>query len=264
MNQNNDEKILIEAGLSEEQAAIYGSLLDKGPLKAGAISAWTGLKRGLIYKVLEQLEGMDLVSKKGGKGTVAVFAPEHPSHLKEMMERKEKSLAQAKEAVSFSLGALSSKFNLLSGKPNVQFFEGQEGIEKVLEDTLNTKDEILTYTDIEIVEKYFKEINERYVIKREKLGIKKRVLIIENNFSKAFFNNLYNKNPDYFSVTNIKMAKTPLNEIEGAIQIYENKIGVITISNDNLISIIIEDERINKLFKSMFEALYSVSNVFTP
>lgn len=264
MNSNNDEKILIEAGLSEEQAAIYSALLDKGPLKAGAIASWTGIKRGLIYKVLDQLENMGLITEKGGEGTVAVFSPNHPSRLSEIMEQKEKSLALAKETVSFSLGALSSKFNLLSGKPNIQFYEGEDGVEKVLNDTLYAKDEVLTYADIEIIEKYFKDINKRYVEKREKLNIKKRVLVIENDFSKKFFNDLNTINPEYFSVTDIKMVKTPISEVEGAIQIYENKIGLITISNDNLISIIIEDERINKLFKSMFEALYSTSEVFRP
>lgn len=262
--ENTDEKILIEAGLSEEQSAIYSALLDKGPLKAGAISSWTGLKRGLIYKVLDQLENMGLVSKKGGEGTVAVFAPEHPSALAVMMERKEKSLALAKETVAFSLGALSSKFNLLSGKPNVQFYEGKEGVEKVLEDTLNSKDEVLTYVDMEIVEKYFKDINDKYVGKREKLGIKKRILAIENNFSSELFKRWNKENPEFFSVTDLKMVKTPVEGIEGAIQIYENKIGIITISNENLISIIIEDVRINKLFKSMFEALYLVSPRFIP
>ena len=264
MSQNTDEKILIEAGLSEEQSAIYSALLDKGPLKAGSIATWTGLKRGLIYKVLDQLENMGLVSKKGGDGTVAVFAPEHPSQLAVIMERKEKSFALAKEAVSFSLGALSSKFNLLSGKPNVQFYEGKEGVEKVLEDTLNSKDEVLTYVDMEIVEKYFKDINDKYVTKREKLGIKKRLLVIENNYSNALFQKWNKEKPDFFSVTDLKMAKTPIEGVEGAIQIYENKIGIITISNENLISIIIEDIRINKLFKSMFEALYLVSSRFIP
>ena len=60
------------------------------------------------------------------------------------------------------------------------------------------------------------------------------------------------------------MVKTSLQGIEGAIQIYENKIGIITVSKENLISIIIEDTRVNKLFKSMFEALYLVSPLFTP
>lgn len=264
MSQNTDEKILIEAGLSEEQSAIYSALLDKGPLKVGAISSWTGIKRGLIYKVLDQLKNMGLVTEKGGEGTVAVFSPNHPSRLTEIMEQKEKSLTLAKETVSLALGILSSKFNLLSGKPNVQFYEGKEGIEKVLEDTLNSKDEILTYADVEIIEKYFKDINEKYVLKREKLNIKKRVLVIENDFSKKFFTELLNKNPEYFSVTDLKIVKTKINQVEGAIQIYENKVGIITISNENLISVIIEDERINKLFKSMFEGLYSISEVFKP
>lgn len=261
---NQDEKILIEAGLSEEQALVYSSLLEKGPMKAGSISSWTGLKRGLIYKVLGQLDSMGLVSKKGGEGTVAVFFPEHPSQLTVIMEQKEKAFALAKEAVSFSLGSLSSKFNLLSGKPNVLFYEGKEGIEKVLEDTLNSKDEVLTYADIEIIEKYFKDINEKYVLKREKLNIKKRVLVIENDFSKKFFKELYNKNPEYFSVTDLRIAKTKINQVEGAMQVYENKVGIITISNENLIGIIIEDERISKLFRSMFEAIYSVSDTFNP
>lgn len=261
---NADEKILIEAGLSEEQSAIYSALLDKGPMKASALSTWTGIKRGLIYKVLEQLEGMGLISKKGGPGTVAVFSPEHPSRLSEIMERKERSLALAKETIMFSLGNLSSKFNLLSGKPNVQFFEGKEGVEKILEDTLSTTDEILTYVDMEIVEKYFKDINDRYVEKRTKKDIKKRLLVIENNFTVELFRKWNVEKPDFFSVTELKMAKTPINEVEGAIQIYNNKIGIITISNENLISIVIEDARINKLFRSMFEAIYSTSSKFTP
>lgn len=258
-----EENILIQAGLSQEQALAYQALLDRGPQKASDLSKWTGIKRGLIYKVLEQLESMSLVSKQGGPGTVATFSPAHPSLLLSNVERKEKEIALTKEILASSLGSLSSKFNLITGKPNVQFFEGLEGVEKVLEDTLNTKDEILTYVDMEIVEKYFKEINDKYVEKRSKLEIKKRLLVVENNFTNELFIKWNKENPNFFSVTDLKMVKTPLNEIEGAIQIYGNKIGIITISNDNLISIIIEDVRINKLFRSMFEALYLVSPNFT-
>ncbi len=264
MDQNNDEKILIDAGLSEEQSAVYSALLDKGPMKAGSISSWTGIKRGLIYKVLDQLEIMGLITKKGGDGTVAVFSPEHPSQLEQIIERKEKSIKLAKGMLMSSIGTLSSKFNLLSGKPNVQFFEGKEGVERVLEDTLNTSGEILTYVDMEIVEKYFKDINSKYVTKREKLNIKKRLLVIKNDYTLNLFKKWNTENPNFFSVTDLKIVETPINEVEGSIQIYDNKIGIITISNNNLISIIIEDERINKLFKSIFEALYLVSPSFTP
>jgi sugar-specific transcriptional regulator TrmB len=259
-----DEKILIEAGLSEEQALVYGHLLDRGPQKASALSKWLGIKRGLVYKVLEQLETMNLVEKKGGVGTVASFSPLHPSHLLEMIESRAKSILLTKETLTYSLGSLASKFNLLTGKPNVQFYEGKEGVQKVLDDTLNTDGEVLTYLDIEIVEKYFKDINDSYVTKREKKGIKKRILVIDNEYSNDLFKKRHVSDPEFFSVTDLRMVKTPLQGIEGAIQIYNNKIGIITISKDNLISIIIEDARIHQLFKSMFEALYLVSPKFTP
>lgn len=259
---NLNEKILIEAGLSEEQAMVYSSLLEKGPMKAGPISSWTGIKRGLVYKVLEQLQNLGLVSKNENMGAVAVFSPSHPERLREIMEQKEKAFSLAKETVILSLGSLSSKFNLLSGKPNVQFFEGLEGVERVLDDTLKSEEEVLTYADVQVVDKYFKDINDRYLIKREKMGLKKRVLVIENEYSREFFNQKLKENPDYFSVSDVKMVKTPFNEVEGAIEIYGNKIGIITISKENLISIIIEDERISNMFKSLFEAIYLVSDVF--
>jgi len=259
-----EENILIQAGLSEEQAQVYQALLEKGPQRASDLTKWTGIKRGLIYKVLEQLEVMSLVSKQGGPGTVAVFSPSHPSLLLSNIEKKEKEIALTREMLSSSLGSLSSKFNLITGKPNVQFFEGKEGVERVLADTLNTKNEILTYVDMTIVEKYFKEINDRYITKREKAGIQKRLLTLENEFTKNLFTQWQKENPDFFKLTDLRMVKTPINEVEGAIQIYENKIGIITIAKENLISILIEDERINKLLKSMFEALYAASAKFIP
>jgi len=70
-----EENILIQAGLSEEQAQIYQALLERGPQRASDLTKWVGLKRGLVYKVLEQLENIGLALKSEGKGTVAVFFP---------------------------------------------------------------------------------------------------------------------------------------------------------------------------------------------
>lgn len=253
--QNTDEKILIEAGLSEEQAAIYSALLDKGPLKAGAISSWTGIKRGLIYKVLDQLENMGLVSKKGGAGTVAVFVPGHPSHLSEIMERKEKSFAQAKELVSFSLGALSSKFNLLSGKPNVQFYEGKEGIKRVLDDTLTvfSGSEIYTYADIEAITKYIPEINKDYSDKREKLKIKKLAFLLDTAKARSLISDYHTE------VTETKFIQLDLLEFETVMQIYENKISYITLRENSMIGVIIEDSSIYKMHKAIFEYFWKIT-----
>lgn len=120
---NSDEKILMDAGLSEEQAIIYNTLLDKGSMKAGPIASWTGIKRGLVYKVLDQLIILGLVIKTENEGAVAIFSPTHPSRLIEILDKKERDLELTKDIVSSSLGSLSSKFNLLHGKPTVQFLK---------------------------------------------------------------------------------------------------------------------------------------------
>jgi len=140
---NNDEKILIEAGLSEEQSLVYGSLLDRGSQKASVLTSWLGIKRGLVYKVLEQLESMGLVEKKGGVGSVAVFSPLHPNKLLDIIDARAKSILLTKETVTYSLGGLASKFNLLTGKPNVQFYEGVDGLKTIYADVLAEKVDIL-------------------------------------------------------------------------------------------------------------------------
>lgn len=247
--ENNDEKILIEAGLSEEQSAIYSALLDKGPLKAGAIASWTGIKRGLIYKVLDQLENMGLITEKGGEGAVAVFSPNHPSRLAEIMEQKEKAMALAKETVSFSLGALSSKFNLLSGKPNVQFYEGKEGVAMVIRDSLTSQTEILSFADNEAMNKYYPEINKENIESRKKSNIKKRLISIDTPYIRELAKN------DVPEITERRLIDA--NEKFAVVtQIYDNKVSYITLDPDRAIGVIIEDKAIYEMQKMVFEKIW--------
>ncbi len=259
MNINNK---LIQIGLTEKQARVYGALLENGLSPARYIIFKAELKRGITYEVLDQLIKLNLVEKVENHGKIALFRTTHPNNLENFFEKKKKEIKDTEEFLKNELGEFVSMYNLLSGKPNVRFFEGKEGIEKVLEETLNSKTEVLTYLNMEIVEKYFKEINDNYVKKREKLNIPKRILAIDNEYSQNLFKNWREKKVDFFKITNIKMIKTPILNVEAAMQIYDNKIGIITVSESNLISIIIEDQRISNLFKSIFEALYLTSNDF--
>ncbi len=137
-----EENILIQSGLSADQALIYQSLLEKGAQKAGELSKWTGVKRGLVYKTLEQLEHLGLVQKKGGTGTVTTYSPSHPDRLIDMLESQEKNIQLAKETVSANLGTFLSQFNLFQEKPGVQFFEGIKGLERLWSDIISEKKDI--------------------------------------------------------------------------------------------------------------------------
>lgn len=249
-----EENILIQAGLSEEQAQTYQSLLDKGPQRASDLAKWTGIKRGLIYKVLEQLETMGLVSKKGGPGTVAVFSPSHPSLLLSNMERKEKEIALNKEMLASSIGSLSSKYNLIIGKPNVQFFEGEDVMTKVARDSIYAKSEILSYIDNEAVNKYILDENKKYVSERNKLNLKKKMLCVDSSYIRSHVKDM-DKN-----TTEVRII--PKSEAFGTVmQIYDDKISYFTISDNKKIGIIIEDPDITKMHRIIFQAAWDIAEV---
>lgn len=249
--------ILTQAGLSEEQALTYQALLDKGSQKASNLAQWTGIKRGLTYKVLTELENMGLVEKKEPATGVATFFPMHPNSLLATIDHKKESLDRTRENLSQSLSLLASKYNLQNSKPNVQFFEGKQGVVRVLDDSLTTQGEVLTYLNLDTVKKYFAAENDAYVKKREQKKIKKRVIACINKAAIDFINDKYANDPEYFVVTDVRFIETPINDFQAAMQLYDNKVGLITIASDNLIGTIIDDERISQMQKSMFEALYT-------
>jgi HTH-type transcriptional regulator, sugar sensing transcriptional regulator len=252
-----EENILKQAGLSEEQALVYQSLLEKGPQKASPLSQWTGIKRGLIYKVLEQLEMMNLVEKKGGAGTVAIFYPNHPSNLLDKIERDKKSLELARDIVSTGLGNLSSKYNLLAGKPNVRFFEGEEGIIKVIQDSLESKTEILTFADNEAMNKTYPELNKKNIEMRKNKSIKKRIISIDTPYIRELAKN------DQAGITERRVIKSD-EQFAVAMQIYDDKVAFITLDPNRSIGIIIEDKSIYEMQKIMFEFIWQGANPIGP
>src|SRR3989344_695186 len=121
------EQTLIQAGLTKNQSLIYEILVKTGPVSAGKLAKIAPLKRGLVYKVLEELEEVNLVEQKKPAGTVAVFIPAHPLKLKDLAEQRERQAKDAQRILESVLGGLVSDYNLAVGKPGVQFYEGKEG-----------------------------------------------------------------------------------------------------------------------------------------
>lgn len=249
-----EENILIQAGLSEEQAQIYQALLDRGPQRASDLTKWVGIKRGLVYKVLEQLESMSLVTKNENKGSVAIFSPAHPSILLSNTERKEKEISLTKEILESSIGSLSSKFNLINGKPNIQFFEGEDGIKKVLWDTLSAKEPIYSFADIEAVINYIPKINQEYSELREKKNVYKKVLLLDTVKARELMANYHTE------VTETKFISPKIQEFQTVIQIYDNKISYITLKDNSKLGIIIEDSSIYNTHRKIFEYLWDITN----
>lgn len=247
--------ILVQANLSSNEAVVYEYLLKNGESPAGLIIKKTPLKRGVIYNVLDELINKGLATKKV-KNKVALFLPNHPEKLREYLEQHEAEITKAKNSLEANLPALVSDFNLVSGRPGVRYFEGIEGVKKVLWDSLNTKGEILTYGDIETIVNYIDKINQKYVEERDRLGIKKRAILLDSFFARDYLKTYHRQTTDMKFIDYKKYNFSPI------VEIYDNKVSYVTLTDGIKIGVIIEDKNIYQLHKSLFEFTWDRARTF--
>jgi sugar-specific transcriptional regulator TrmB len=249
---------LIQTGLATDQAAVYETLIKDGALPARDIALRSGIGRTLTYKVLDELVALGLIEKHDEPKKVATFSAVHPIKLKETVEKRLESAQSAKANLESVLGKLTSDFNLVSGKPGVQFFEGLDGIKTVMDDTLTSKTEICAYIDIQAIEKYVPEYSREYSRRREKLGIHKRNISIdtpENRFELE----------GYFpTVTEERLLPWHTTSFNTTLQIYDDKISYLNLNDTHQIGIIIADPEIYTMQKALFEVAWNSPSAYIP
>ncbi len=126
-----ENTLLQQLGLTDNQVTIYTSLLTGGAQKAGLIAKNSPLKRGLVYKTLEELVALGIVEKLERAGSVAVFAPQHPSVLKDLAESRVRSAQNTAHHLESEIGSLVSLYNIANNKPGIEFYEGADGMKKM-------------------------------------------------------------------------------------------------------------------------------------
>ncbi len=238
---------LIDAGFTKHQAAAYTYLVENGPTAASVIARHSGISRTLIYRVLDDLIERGLVVRDDPEGAVSTFSPAHPVKLHEYIEARRQEAERAAESVASVVDGLTSEYNKRLGKPGVRFFEGPEGVEYVLNDSLKTGGEILTYVDTDTVEKFAADVNARYVTKRLKLRIQKRILYFDSPQARAEVSDL----PNEFTSGRVMPFKTKA--LHSVMQIYARSISYVTFGDGHTIGAIIEDEAIHALHANLFE-----------
>ncbi len=244
-------ELIAKSGLSKDQADVYSTLLEGGHMTARKLSLKTGLKRGLAYKVLDQLIEMELVEKNEKIGKIALFFPAHPSKIKEVLKKRQEEIASAENALGGVMNQMVSSYNLISGKPNVQFFEGIEGMMHAGSDSLESQTEIYEYIDNETVAKDIPEFNEEYAKKRKQFQIKKKLLCIDSPFNRERTKKL---DPNITEVRFIKSS--PFSTV---MQIYDNKVSYITLNRNKMMGIIIESPEIFEMHKTLFENMWTMA-----
>jgi sugar-specific transcriptional regulator TrmB len=245
-----ENTILQQLGFNENQVFVYEFLLQNGTQKASIIAKNTPLQRGVVYKTLDELVDMHVIEKRESLGSVALFEPLHPSVLKSVAEHRVRRAQNIENIVDNEIGSFVSLYNLANNKPGIEFYDGIDGVKKVIYDTLKSKTAIYTYADMEQVNKYIGKINAEYAKKRDRLDIMKKVLLVDSDYTHRLLESYQKTNLDIRFVKNVPHFATVM-------QIYDNKVSYVTLSEEKMIGIIIQDKSIYEMHKALFKNMWN-------
>ena len=241
-------KALKEIGLSDKESAVLLVLIEKGPLYAAAISKAAKLNRTTAYGILKELSSKGLVSqiKRDGADQWQSIAPEL---LPGYIERRRDALTESSKAVENALPQIKLLRTKGKALPKVQFFEGVDGLKQAYEDTLeNNKEKRLR--DITGIDAAFNLFDaawiEYYLKKRAKLGVQCVDLVPDTDWGHK------SKLDDEKYIRTTKFLPRE-HGFDAEVSIYDNKVGIFSYAENNPVAILIEDDTISHMMKTLFD-----------
>ncbi len=234
------KETLEQIGIDGKKADVYLACLEMGGATAYLLAKKVGLKRPTVYDIVNQLMKDGLVHKSI-KGNIKYFFPADPEILLKKLKRKEKNINEI-------MPALQNLYNSPKVKPFIRYFEGEEGIKEMYEDSLKSLkkgDEILAYVGEDVL-KYLPAHADDYVQRRVEKGIRLRGIYKKNEDIEKYMP----KNKKQLREAKILDEKNfPL---KNETNIYANKVAIASYGTE-MFGMIIESAEIAHSQKAVFE-----------
>lgn len=168
-------KALLQLNLSAKEIATYLVLLENGTLTIQDIARKTGINRVTTYAAIDELKSKGLVAESR-KGKRKLFVAENPETLKNLLREKEEQIEKEKVSLdNIILPALKAININQTGKPQIKFFEGADGINRVYDEYILKEKESINCGSYETATKvvslkdeedYIQEVKKRKIFYR--------------------------------------------------------------------------------------------------
>lgn len=156
---------LEKIGLTAKQGSVYMALLELGTASVEQIAQKAGIKRPTTYLILDELQGLGLVSRVPNvKRTF--YQAESPDILAGQIYRKQELLKRF-------MPQLQAVYNTRKDKPQVQLFEGREGVKQVYKKIFEAG-EVWFFGTIQELLKIYPEGLTDFVVQAREKGLKVR------------------------------------------------------------------------------------------
>lgn len=241
------ENQLAALGLDEKERKFYLAALQLGSASVTEIASKAGLSRTLGYDLVARLESRGLVSQVGGERAMKVVV-EDPSVLLLHWERTRSILDNV-------VPELKSLFNASPFKPRIRFYDGEDGIRKVLWGTLETSSKTLLgiLSMNELLETPGKAGMQEYIAERIRRGIHLRVIRSSQHETDADWPSSSEQFRELrYAPKDVDLGMT--------MYVYDNKVCYLSSRQENY-ALVIESKELATLNRNLFEGLWASSQV---
>jgi HTH-type transcriptional regulator, sugar sensing transcriptional regulator len=237
--------ILTNIGLTEKESKVYLSTLEIGSSVVSEIAKKAKINRVTTYDILQKLKEKGLVSNFT-KARIKYFTATEPEIIASNFEQKTKALNTAVPHLKRLQGETSH--------PRIQYFEGLDGIKTIYQDTLTSKTEILNFSNSEKIRKYWPEYDKEYVTIRAKKNIHLKGIVTEDEAGKKV------KEEDKMYNREIRLINKKQYLFTNETNIYDNKVSIISFSEQELIGMIIESPEIADSQRAIFQMCWDFAS----
>lgn len=235
------KEILINIGLNHKEAAVYLATLELNEDRAAAIAQHAKLNRVTTYDILQKLMAKAYVSATEKDG-VKRFTALDPSLLLQDVRKHQEEFEHA-----------LPEFLRLHGRshqPRVIYYEGLAGIKRIYQDQLKSKTEILNYANSKRIREFWPNYDQEFVAERAKRKIFLRGLTLDDEDGR----NVVAENAKYYR--DIRTVKPNHFHMTNEINIYEDKVSIISFGKNELIGMLIHSPEIAETQKGIFMMLW--------
>ncbi|MBU0597788.1 helix-turn-helix domain-containing protein [Patescibacteria group bacterium] len=243
----NLDKSLQQFGLSEKQAKVYLACLELGQDSVLSIARKAEIKRPTAYVTLDELIQKGLI-RKVPKDKTTHYAAEDPNILSSVLEQKQSELTKA-------IPLLKALFNVRTGKPQIRYYEGKEGVRKIYSEWYKSKKYIYFYGSIRDIKKHFPEcILDPSHIKKMNIPVLEIVTSHPVDLEYAQVAKKTNNPKHKFRA----LKKGVVFTLDSAI--YDDKLAIVSLK-DKFFGIIIESKAIAESYKILYELAWQSAEV---
>ena len=240
---------LADIGLQATEINVLTTLFDdKTALRVSILSKKTKINRTTLYPILRSLSKKGLVSS-AEEGGILVWRAIRPNLLIDYIEQMQEKLKIGVEKMRDIVPFMEPKNAGRERKyPTIQYFEGTEGIKKVLTDTItgNPSKTIYGFSGTDATYKLMGPWVRDYIKRRVASGVKRYEIATGTPASRES----QIKDSQEMRRTHLLPDGYPF-EVE--MSTYEDKVHIISFAEDYPVAVLIQDEKIAQVIKTLFQ-----------